>query len=532
MKKIGVISSLLVGCSVVAFGAAPAPGKGPPGITLEELGTYASGVFDGSAAEIVAHDPRTQRLFVVNAANATVDVLDIEDPSDPTLEFAIDATEYGAVVNSVDVRKDVVAAAVEADPSQEPGSVVFFDTDGEFLSEVKVGALPDMLTFTPDGTKVVVANEGEPAGYCEGTEDPEGSVSIIDVRGKARNVKQSDVKTATFTSFNGRKDELRASGVRIFGPGATVAQDLEPEYVAVSKNSSQAWVALQENNALAIVDLDAARVKKIVPLGLKDHSRPRNGFDASDEDGAINITSHPTSGMYMPDGIDSFRVRGRDVLIMANEGDAREYDCYAEEARVADLELDPQVFPNAAELQQDDNLGRLKTTTTSPTNDEGQYTEIYSFGARSFSIRNARGRLLFDSGKEFEKKTAALLPDEFNSNNDENDSFDTRSDDKGPEPEGVDVGRVAGRTYAFIGLERVGGVMVYDVSRPANARFVDYATSRDFDGDPAAGTAGDLGPEGILFIPRNESSTHKPLVVVANEVSGTTTIYEVRRDKR
>jgi hypothetical protein len=532
MKKIGVISSLLVGCSVVAFGAAPAPGKGPPGITLEELGTYASGVFDGSAAEIVAHDPRTQRLFVVNAANATVDVLDIEDPSDPTLEFAIDATEYGAVVNSVDVRKDVVAAAVEADPSQEPGSVVFFDTDGEFLSEVKVGALPDMLTFTPDGTKVVVANEGEPAGYCEGTEDPEGSVSIIDVRGKARNVKQSDVKTATFTSFNGRKDELRASGVRIFGPGATIAQDLEPEYVAVSTNSSRAWVALQENNALAIVDLDAARVKKIVPLGLKDHWRPRNGFDASDEDGAINITSHPTSGMYMPDGIDSFRVRGRDVLIMANEGDAREYDCYGEEARVADLELDPQVFPNAAELQQDDNLGRLKTTTTSPTNDEGQYTEIYSFGARSFSIRNARGRRLFDSGKEFEKKTAALLPDEFNSNNDENDSFDTRSDDKGPEPEGVDVGRVAGRTYAFIGLERVGGVMVYDVSRPANARFVDYATSRDFDGDPAAGTAGDLGPEGILFIPRNESSTHKPLVVVANEVSGTTTIYEVRRDKR
>ncbi|MDQ3783620.1 MAG: hypothetical protein M3360_01830, partial [Actinomycetota bacterium] len=250
----------------------------------------------------------------------------------------------------------------------------------------------------------------------------------------------------------------------------------------------------------------------------------------SDEDGAINITSHPTSGMYMPDGIDSYRVRGRDVLIMANEGDARDYECYSEEARVADLELDPEVFPNAAELQQDDNLGRLKTTTTSPTNDEGQYTEIYSFGARSFSIRNARGRLLFDSGKEFEKRTAALLPDQFNSNNDANDSFDTRSDDKGPEPEGVDVGRVAGRTYAFIGLERVGGVMVYDVSRPANARFVDYVTSRDFDGDPAAGTAGDLGPEGILFIPRNDSSTHKPLVVVANEVSGTTTIYEVRRD--
>lgn len=206
-------------------------------ISLQVLGTYRTGVFVESAAEIVAHDPESQRLFVVNANAGVVDILDIEDPADPVKVGVIDAGNLGAQINSVDINEGVVAVAIEPDPNQNPGRVAFYDAAGALLSDVQVGSLPDMLTFTPDGSKIVVANEGEPDGYCAGGVDPEGSVSIIDLSEGADNVEQSDVATASFERFNEQRDRLIADGVRIFGPGATVAQDLEPEYVAVAKNS-------------------------------------------------------------------------------------------------------------------------------------------------------------------------------------------------------------------------------------------------------------------------------------------------------
>ncbi len=502
------------------------PAAGAPAvhrISLVPIGTYASGVFDGSAAEIVAHDPVTQRLFVVNAAADSVDVLDIADPTEPELIGSIIAS---GVVNSVDVYDGTVAIAAQADPAQEPGFVELFDTDGNPLAAVRVGSLPDMLTFSPDGTMIVVANEGEPAGYCAGDEgDPEGSISIIDVSGGAAGVTQDDVRTADFTAFNGQEDALRAAGVRIFGPGATVAQDLEPEYVAIDADSTTAWVALQENNAFTIVDLASADVTDIVSLGYKDHSVRDNALDASNEDGRINIRTWPVQGMYMPDGIDAYERGGRTFIVTANEGDARDYECFSEEARIGDLVLDREAFRFPARLQQDQRLGRLKTTTAFPTVEPA--TELYSYGARSFSIRDAAGNLVFDSGDDFERITAAVDPENFNSNNDENGSFDSRSDDKGPEPEGIEIGRAFGNTYAFIGLERVGGVMVYDIGSPQDPRFVEYVNNRDFDGDAEAGTAGDLGPEGITFISAADSPIAFPLLAVANEVSGTTTIYKV-----
>ena len=492
-------------------------------ISLIPIGTYASGVFDGSAAEIVAHDPVSQRLFVVNADAGLVDVLDIADPTNPEL---IDTIVAAGSVNSVDVHDGAVAVASQADPAQDPGFVELFDADGNRLSSVQVGALPDMLTFTPDGTKIVVANEGEPAGYCEGDAgDPEGSVSTIDVSGGAENVTQDDVRTAGFTALNGRADALRAAGVRIFGTGATVAQDLEPEYVAVDAASAMAWVSLQENNAFAVIDLASATVTDIIPLGYKDHSVTRNGLDASDEDGRINIRSWPVQGMYLPDGIDAYESSGATFIVAANEGDARDYECFAEETRIGDLTLDRDVFRFPGLLQRDDRLGRLRTTTAFPTVEPA--TELYCFGARSFSIRDEAGNLVYDSGNDFERITAAADPENFNSTNDENGSFDSRSDDKGPEPEGVEIGRAFGSTFAFIGLERVGGIMVYNIDSPSEAQFVDYVNNRDFDGDAEAGTAGDLGPEGITFISAADSPIRFPLLVVANEVSGTTTIYKV-----
>ncbi len=924
-------------------------------ISLTAIGTYASGIFDRGGAEIVAYDPRTRRLFVVNAQDATVDVLSIRDPSQPEKIGEIDVTPFGAVANSVAVHDGVIAVAVENVVKTDPGMVVFFSRQLRLLKAVQVGALPDMLTFSPDGRWLLVANEAEPD--TEYTIDPEGSVSIIDMRRGAVGVRQSDVRTADFKAFN--DSVMLDPSIRIFGPNATVAQDIEPEYIAISHDSRTAWVTCQENNALAIIDIRSAKVTKLVGLGFKDHSlvnaknldiyefnpaalpsigataagqelflggfsglhfegfdpatgrykflthtdrgpnaepsginrpfllpgftpeivrfevgrdtgeltltqriplqrgqgnpltdpltglpntridnlantphnderaidllgneqpldplggdfegivvdrndgsfwmvdeyRPaiyhfdpngvlidrfvpigsaaaagqtlgtevlpevlaqrrqnrgfeavafdggkiyafvqsplrnpvtlgnpalnamnnirvvefnpatlatrqfiyvldnpdlgaepntradkigdavsfRNGeflvverdddsvpgddpssiekkiyrfnltgatdvssltgtvgttgrtvdqltveemlqngihpiekilhvdlnavgynqvqkveglalidpqtlavindndfgvasitvnddgtftlnyipepiqlgiiettgsgLDASDRDGKINIRQWPVKGLYLPDAIASYKVGPRTFLITANEGDAREYDAFEEAIRVGDEDviLDPAVFPNGAVLKDIANLGRLNITTTMGKGPAGLYTELFAFGGRSFSIWDVDGHLKYDSGDALERITAAAYPSNFNASNTNND-FDNRSDDKGPEPEGVVIGKVSGTPYAFIGLERIGGVVVFDVSDPKAPKFVQYVNNRNFDiepetdegeGDPRAG---DLGPEGLLFISNDASPNGKPLLVVGNEISGTTTIYEI-----
>jgi 2',3'-cyclic-nucleotide 2'-phosphodiesterase/3'-nucleotidase/5'-nucleotidase len=496
-------------------------------VVLTPIGTYSTGIFNAGGAEIVAHDPASQRVFVVNAEANRLDVLDIRQPWAPRRVSTIDLAGQGGGVNSVAVRGGLVAAAVENANRQAPGRVAFFDADGTLLASVQVGALPDMLTFSPDGSFVLVANEGEPLDYCAPglANDPEGSVSVIDLRGGVASLTQANVRTAGFAAFN----NAVPAGVRVFGPGATAAQDFEPEYIAVSPDSRTAWVTLQENNALAIVDIASATVTAVVPLGTKDHSIPRNALDPSDRDGGAQIAPWPVRGLYQPDAIAAYPAGGERYLVLANEGDARDYDCFGEETRVGDLDLAPARFPDAAALQEDATLGRLRTTTASGDLDgDGRHDEIHTFGARSFSIRDAAGALVWDSGNELELIAAAALPDVFNSTNDENGSADSRSDDKGPEPEGVAVGAFRGRRYAFVGLERIGGVMVYDITNPRAPFFVQYVNPRRFDGDAEAGTAGDLGPEGLLYIPREQSPIARPLVVVGNEISGTVTLYSLR----
>ncbi len=510
------------------------------------IGRHSTGVFDDAAAEIPVYDPATQRLFVVNAT-AGVDVLDASDPTNPTKLFTINA--LGS--NSVAVHGGVLAVAVEDANQQANGTVQFYNTNLSELdlpvNTVTVGPLPDMLTFNADGSRVLVANEGQPNDDYD--VDPEGSVSIIDL---SRGVGSASVATAGFGSFNAQRAALEAAGVRIYGPNvtatdgrATVAQDVEPEYIAVA--GDKAYVSLQENNAVAIVDIPSATVTDIVALGFKDHSLADSGFksfdgvnnssnalDASNRDDAINIANWPVLGMYQPDAIAAYEANGQTYLVTANEGDARDYDGFSEETRVEDLLLDTQEFPNASTLQEEENLGRLRTTNASgDTDGDGPIDQIFSFGARSFSIWLVDGNsldLVFDSGDDFEQITAGIIPDDFNSNNDENDSFDSRSDDRGPEPEGVVLGQIGNTVYAFIGLERVGGVMVYDVTDPSDPSFIQYFNSRDFsveDVEDDLALAGDLGPEGLAFIGASDSPTGVPLLVVANEVSGTTAIFEI-----
>ena len=545
LMKAAVAGSVLMGCGATQIHA--------EGLQLSVLGTFDTGQFDESAAEIPAYDPASQRLFVVNATKG-VDIISIADPTNPT--FVSQILAPGS--NSVDVHNGIVAVAVEAAVQQDAGAVKFFDTNGASLGpDVATGALPDMLTFTPDGSKILVANEGQPNDNYD--VDPEGSVTIIDLSGGVGSATPTQV---SFSGFNSQKTALQASGVRIFGPSAveldgiaTVAQDVEPEYIAVSPDGSKAYVALQENNAMAILDIASSTVTDIVPLGFKDHSLADSGFtsfdginnssnmmDASNRDGGINFDNWPTLGMYQPDAIAAYEANGNTYIISANEGDSRDYDGFSEEGRVKDLALDAAVFPDAATLQLDENLGRIKTTTANGNTDaDPEFEEIFTYGSRSFSIWQVDGNDLtqvYDSGDDFERITANTVVDDFNSTNDENNSFDNRSDDKGPEPEGITLGVVDGRMLAFIGLERVGGVMVYDVTNPNNPVFVDYSNNRDFSADLSVdgnndgvpdnlNTVGDLGPEGLLFIPASISPNSQSLLVVANEVSGTTTIFAI-----
>ncbi len=927
MLPLGALLCWSVFITPIANAASDQQTVPPAPLTLELLGTYTTGLFDQGAAEIVAYDAVSQRAFVVNGGNATIDMLDLNDPTTPTLISQIDLSPYGGIANSVAVYDGILAAAVENVDKQANGAIVFFTTAGEFIAQVEAGALPDMITFTPDGSKVLTANEGEPnADY---TLDPEGSVTIVDLSGGVENVTQANVTQVSFAAFN----ELPLDpAIRIFGPNATVAQDLEPEYIAVAPDSSQAWVTLQENNALAIIDLQASEVITIAALGYKDWQRPpatlqqieftdlpvlgvtaagqtitlggfsglyfeglnpenghltfiahpdrgpnpepidvdedgiaerpfalptyqaqwlrfevnpatsaititerislttasgdpisglpnlageggmayadeepvdlfgnaleldpfgadlegivraadgsywmvdeyrpaiyhfapdgvlidrfvpegsnaneagvnvgteafpalyaqrrsnrgfeavayaegilyafiqsplddpdrsndvnsRNGgsirilafdtasgttvgeyiymieggavdkigdavalsptemlvierdaalgpdaqkfifkidltnatniygmtlpqglqrqseaglamagilpvrkelfadpvalgflagdkieglalidentlailndndfgitgvfsqttgllaenpnpvpsllglislrdggLDASDSDDAIKIQPWPVYGLYQPDAIAAYVVDGETYLVTANEGDARDYDGYGEEARVGDLVLDLTVFPDAVFLQAAENLGRLRTTTAgTDTDGDGLVDKILAYGARSFTIWNSAGELVWDSGTEIETTIAAIYPDDFNADG-ENGSFDGRSDDKGPEPEAVEIGLIDGVPYAFVGLERIGGVMIYDISNPTAPRYIDYVNNRDFSGDVEAGTAGDIGPEGLEFVPADQSPTGQPLLLVANEVSGSTTVFAV-----
>lgn len=496
------------------------------GVRLNTLGTYASGIYNQGASEIVAYDERSKRLFTVNGATSKIDVLSLANPSAPVLLFSIDLAPYGRQANSVDVRGGIIAAAVEAQVKTDNGKVVFFNANGNFLNQVTVGALPDMLVFTPDGTRVLVANEGEPNN--DYTVDPEGSVSIVDL---SSGVGAAQVVTADFKSFNKTGVD---PGVRIFGPNASVAQDLEPEYIAVAPDSRTAFVTLQENNALGVLDLQTNRFTRVLSLGYKNHNRIGNGLDASDRDNANLIRNWEVLGMYQPDAIAAFEAGRETFLITANEGDAREYTGtpgFTEEARVASLNLDPTAFPLSTFLKNNANLGRLNVTrATGDADGDGDFDALYVFGARSFSIWTTAGEQIYDSGDEMEKITSRFYPAFFNAGN-SNNTRDDRSDNKGPEPEAVTVGEIGGRKYAFIGLERAGGVMVYDVSNPFLPEFVQYVNNRNFSAATNTAAAGDLGPEGLLFIPPSKSPTGAPLLVAANEISGTTTVYEIVESK-
>jgi 6-phosphogluconolactonase (cycloisomerase 2 family) len=524
------------------------------------------------AAEIVAYQASKKWIYAINSSGdeAIVNIIPADTFDTAALvkdnEGIVSATNLTSTstltlndntpgdANSIaiDENNQMLAVVMAAKNVGEAGQIAFYDISGDtpaFIKNVPAGFLPDMVTFNHDGTKVVVANEGEPNG--DYSIDPEGSVSIINI---VEGVVADTATNIDFTTYNSQQAELESDGFVFANPtgrtingnviNTTVAMDLEPEYVSISKDNKYAYVSIQENNGLAIINLEDNSVE-LKALGFKDWSDLQ--IDASDKDGGVNFKSYPgLYGMYQPDTISSFSWKGANFIVSANEGDAREYffdvtdeaDCtakggldydeddgclaYIDESRVEDLTL----AANFDYLNNDDDdIGRLKVSTVKgDTNDDGQYESLYAYGARSFTIWDSNGLVVFDSGDDIGRITASVHGEAFNNNEDENEG-DTRSDDKGAEPEALTIGTIDERTFAFIGLERMGGIMVYDITNPYDVQFEDYFYSRGV--IEGADITGDLAPEGMVFVSAEQSATGEPLLIIGNEISGSIAVWQI-----
>ncbi len=472
----------------------------------------------GSTCEVLAYDGISKRLFVSSSTQNRFDIINYSIPSNPTTITGVDMTPYGKIT-SLAVKPGLLAVASPNPSDQLPGKVAFFDTLGNFISQVEVGALPDMITFTPDGNRLLVANEGQPNTTF--TIDPEGSVSVIQVNGPS--ISQSDVTTIDFQSFNAQEAQLIAAGVRKGSSIGTLSKNLEPEFITVSADNSKAWVTLQENNTIAEIDLVNLSVSALRPLGLRDNSQPGNGFDASDNIPEVLLVNWPVHSLYMPDAVANFTVNGQTYLITANEGDEREYAAINERTTVgaSSTLLNAATFPNATQLKENHALGRLRITNQDGDLDsDGDYDQLVTVAPRSFSIWNAQsGSQVYDSKNQLELITSThpVYGHLFNADN-ENNTRKSRSRAKGPEPEGVAIASVQGRHFAFICLERTGGVVAYEVTDPINPIYQGYLNTRNL-----SNYGGDLGPETLTYVPAEASGDGQAYLLVANEISGTIT---------
>lgn len=492
--------------------------------------------FDEGGTEIVTYNPTTDLLCSVNGAESALDIIR-QDADDLVLVDRIYLEDYDIVASdltSVAVHSsgDYIAVAAPAAVKTDDGQVVFFDNAGNVLNVLHVGALPDMVTFTSDGKYALVANEGEPNDDYD--VNPAGSLSVITLSDDITALTQDAVNTV-FVTAEDLPEDLRTLGIT----SEDFVVNVEPEYIAVDANSEYAYVSFQEVSAIGKFDIANAQFLAITSMGYKDHSIEGNGLDASDKDDAIHITTAPVLGMYQPDAIDVFEANGETYIITANEGDTQDYDGFSEEVRVADLadagliQLDAKYYECYTQAELDalvenglfdkDQLGRLTVTVSHPFMTGDVHNALVTFGGRSFSIIRASDmQMIFDSGDDFEQITAAMIPDWFNADVEgttlDDVSMDGRSDNKGPETESVVVGTVGDQQYAFIASERTGGFFIYNVTDAENPYFIDYLY------DPSLTN---ISLEGLYFVSAEDSDTGRPMLVVAHELSGTITTFDI-----
>jgi LPXTG-motif cell wall-anchored protein len=541
-RKILLASTILVSGSALQVPQVWAQEAIPNTVEVKKIAGYSIGVTneDGGVAEIVKYNADNQKFYVINGYGQTIDIVSLKDLTSSTQEQQLqkeksiniadavntDTFTYGDLT-SIDINpsKDMIVAAVQDEDYTKNGKIVVLNYDGEIQKTYDTGVQPDMVKMTADGKYILSANEAEPRGGLEGP-DPEGSITIVETEtGKVTQVKFDD-QTVIEDDVHIRNNGTKADAIR----------DLEPEYMDLSKDGSKAFITLQENNAIATIDIQAGKVKSVKSLGYKDHSLPGNELDAA-KNGKIELETLPILGAYMPDSISYVNIGGTDYLVTANEGDATEWP--EEEPtflNIADFKdvkdtitLNSDLFKGMTAVEAQAAFDRMKGSNDykklEVLTDRGN-DAIYTLGGRSFSIWKADTmELVYDSRSEFETITAERYPDVFNWSNDD-DEFEKRSSKKGPEPEDVKVGMIGNQLYAFVGLERMGGVMTYNISNPENAEFANYINNRDF----SQAIAGDVAPEGLDFITAELSPTGRPLVLVGNEVSGTVSVLEFQVD--
>ena len=488
---------------------------------VEYLSSYSTGYTDedGGVAEIVKFNKENSCMYLVSGKTQTLDIVKVNTDGSTELVKKVDIADLGTVngfsagdITSVDVNTDrgLVAIAVQNADYTKNGVIVTLDYEGNFVAKYEAGVQPDMVTFSPNGNYILSANEGEPREGYEAA-DPMGSVTVVDLS-------KNTTAAYTFESLDSSRDALVAGGV-LLKSGAAPSVDLEPEFIAVSSDSKTAYVTLQENNAIAALDLTSGTWKYVKGLGFKDHSAEGNALDL-DQDGKIDIRNEDVYGVYMPDGISVVTIGGKDYLITANEGDAREWGDYA------NIDSDKLILSDGEKAGK-----KVEYLDTSKT-DGLEAGKTYILGGRSFSIWNADTlEQVFDSGDDFEVITAAEFPEYFNSGHDEA-GLDERSHKKGVEPESVSILENNGKVYAIVGLERMGGIMVYDISDPDKAVYADYLNVRGFSETVTdLDRLGDLGPEGICTISAKDSPTGNAMILVANEISGTVTVAQMETDE-
>ena len=531
--------------------------NGTAALNLTQIARYSAGQYnvDGGVMEIVAYNQATEWAYAINGqsgklaaiplagltAGAHVEALTGTEIDVKALVEAEDSTFQYGDMTSVAISPDstTLAAALQAQGSNDAGRVALFtcEEDGTLTLEalVETGAQPDMVTFARDSV-VLTADEGEPReGYGENIADPKGSVTVVDVEAQESTV-------VDFSAFDSQRDQLAEDGI-VLKKGSAPSVDLEPEYIAVS--GGKAYVTLQENNAIAVLDIESQAFEGVYSAGFEDYSTTAIDLDKKD-DAYDPQTYESLLGIRMPDGIAAFTVEGTTYLVTANEGDAREWgdedlDTFYLSEDERDFGEEGVTSPTGAITAENSGLEGKVVFFKTEDFDGLDPEKDYVFGGRSFTVFQATENGLeevFTSGDDFEALTAQYVPEYFNASND-NAVLDDRSGKKGPEAESVTVGTVDGKTYAFVALERTGGVMVYDVTDPEAITFVNYVNTRDF-GTTVEGseeyedgeldkwvTGGDVAPEGLLFLDAASSPNGEPMLLAACEVSGTVAVYQL-----
>lgn len=491
-------------------------------LPFAKVHTYQAGSYNSGATKYISFDHTVQQLYSINQGALGFDIIDYSDVFKPNVKQTVDVSSFMNHIRSIETSGGDVFVAGDGSSPQLPGKLLIYNSNGVYRKQLSLGVTPDRMKFSPDDITLIIANEGIPdSAYST---DPPGTINVINTSAGVNFITQADVKTVDFTLLD---TVAYDSLIHVYdNAGQSPSQDLEPEAIAITSNGQKAIIAIQENNALAVIDIQTASLDEVLGMGYRDYNL--EGLDASDLSKNINIDTHQRLyGIHQPSDIEAFNHMGAEYVLTANQGAPREYAGYDETVRVKNQPVDPSKFSNLSSLLEDTILGRLRVTSAfGDHNGDFLHDSLLAFGSRSISIWDSTGTEVWNSGDYIPQVIALLHAANFSSSAVDNSSYKTRSDDMGIEPSTIAVGEIDGKRYAFVGLYQMGGIFIYDITDPLNPVFELYELNRDFSFPASDPMAGDLGPTDLEFVPATKTNLGIALLFVANEVSGSISVYQ------